>query len=564
MIKPWAISRQGDHQGYLPAFQDMTNLHLEKPYLGSLPKDCRGTEEARVGHLHAAAQDRSSVDYTAGGGGGKMSPKQLQPASQMDERAARTSLEPTVTSMQSSHPGLENGGSPKWDRELGKEGKPGKKKNYKRHPKPPYSYLAMIAMVIQNSAEKKLKLSQILKEISTLFPFFSGNYQGWKDSVRHNLSSNDCFIKVLKDPGKPQAKGNYWTVDVSRIPQEALRLQNTAVSRQKCDFAQDLTPYILNDRNSVRAPQEVPPPATGTQELSGAVSSRSTSDNEDKDIGTSGGKLETSFAIDALLQNLQSTEDAQKKSAPQDALPPNPEPLPMRQFEHHGNIGPFYHHGMSEPFYKPNLVIPYPYMGSNSAGSHALPYQVASSSSSASPATSSSGSDTGDISRQKPVYRQGTKRACPEDDDDDDSSSSDSDAESNHSAEQYTKKAPLPWELPTSYTKYTPPNVVAPPSHRFPGGPFFQFSSLPYYSYRAPSFVSPSYWQFLPGPSAPLPPCHRPQLIMDLDSMLQVVPPNKSVFDALASCQSNSSNSTPKPLQAVPRSGALASSFNPF
>ena len=37
---------------------------------------------------------------------------------------------------------------------------------------------------------------QILKEISTLFPFFKGNYKGWRDSVRHNLSSYDCFVKV--------------------------------------------------------------------------------------------------------------------------------------------------------------------------------------------------------------------------------------------------------------------------------------------------------------------------------------------------------------------------------
>ncbi|XP_040207957.1 forkhead activin signal transducer 3-like [Rana temporaria] len=86
---------------------------------------------------------------------------------------------------------------------------------------------------------------QILQEISILFPFFKGNYQGWKDSIRHNLSSNDCFRKVLKDPLKPQAKGNYWTVDVSRIPAEAMKLQNTAVTRQET-YPHDLAPYILH------------------------------------------------------------------------------------------------------------------------------------------------------------------------------------------------------------------------------------------------------------------------------------------------------------------------------
>nr|XP_054509740.1 forkhead box protein H1 [Agelaius phoeniceus] len=64
------------------------------------------------------------------------------------------------------------------------------------------------------------------------------------DSVRHNLSSNPCFAKVLKDPSKPHSKGNFWTVDVARIPPAALRLQNTPVARGSA-FAPDLAPFVL-------------------------------------------------------------------------------------------------------------------------------------------------------------------------------------------------------------------------------------------------------------------------------------------------------------------------------
>ncbi|XP_038616005.1 forkhead box protein H1 [Tachyglossus aculeatus] len=148
-----------------------------------------------------------------------------------------------------------------------------KKKKYLRHAKPPYTYLAMIALVIQAAPGKRLKLAQIIKEIGSLFPFFQEDYHGWKDSIRHNLSSNPCFHKVLKNPKKPQAKGNFWAVDVSLVPAEALRLQNTAVVRQgggPAAFPQDLAPYVLHgrpfkDRGSPpglpAAPHSAPDPA---------------------------------------------------------------------------------------------------------------------------------------------------------------------------------------------------------------------------------------------------------------------------------------------------------------
>nr|XP_054596826.1 forkhead box protein F2 [Nothobranchius furzeri] len=90
----------------------------------------------------------------------------------------------------------------------------GKKGNAssKRPEKPPYSYIALIVMAIQSSPNKRLTLSEIYQFLQARFPFFRGTYQGWKNSVRHNLSLNECFIKLPKGLGRP-GKGHHWTVD---------------------------------------------------------------------------------------------------------------------------------------------------------------------------------------------------------------------------------------------------------------------------------------------------------------------------------------------------------------
>uniref|UniRef100_A0A8C6UKV7 Forkhead box H1 n=1 Tax=Neogobius melanostomus TaxID=47308 RepID=A0A8C6UKV7_9GOBI len=275
------------------------------------------------------------------------------------------------------------------------------KKNYQRYPKPPYSYLAMIAMVIQRSPEKKLTLSEVN---NTLFPFFKGNYKGWRDSVRHNLSSYDCFVKVLKDPAKPQGKGNFW----------------------------DLAPYILQG-------QKIEPMVTPPELVTSLPSMRSRNLSPPQD-DLFRPKLDSSFAIDSLLHRFKPSSATGEVEVPKECW---------------GDV-------------------------ERSRGSPPRP-RYASSASSASPASSSSEDEWRRVSLPGKRAQDEAESDCYEE------------YKPAHKSARRETVAP-PWELPTSYAKYAPPNAVAPPSMRFNGGPLMPLhGGLPIYGYGS-SPVAPGHF----------------------------------------------------------------------
>uniref|UniRef100_A0A914HBU5 Fork-head domain-containing protein n=1 Tax=Globodera rostochiensis TaxID=31243 RepID=A0A914HBU5_GLORO len=82
--------------------------------------------------------------------------------------------------------------------------------------KPPFSYIWLTYMAIQSSEDKMLPLTDIYKFIMDRFPFYRQNTRRWQNSLRHNLSFNDCFIKVPRRSDKP-GKGSCWAIHPKAI-----------------------------------------------------------------------------------------------------------------------------------------------------------------------------------------------------------------------------------------------------------------------------------------------------------------------------------------------------------
>ncbi|XP_035673342.1 forkhead box protein M1-like [Branchiostoma floridae] len=97
----------------------------------------------------------------------------------------------------------------KQDRKYDRIGKPQRKSHDSN--RPPYSYMALIQFAINSSPARRMTLKEIYTWIEGRFPYFKTAKQGWKNSIRHNLSLHDIFIRETTKCESGRAL-SYWTL----------------------------------------------------------------------------------------------------------------------------------------------------------------------------------------------------------------------------------------------------------------------------------------------------------------------------------------------------------------
>ena len=80
--------------------------------------------------------------------------------------------------------------------------------------KPDISYIELVAKAIMASPDNSVLLGDIYRWIEDTYPHYKHTKNSWRNSIRHNLSVNECFVKGKR---VRNGRGFYWSIHPSCI-----------------------------------------------------------------------------------------------------------------------------------------------------------------------------------------------------------------------------------------------------------------------------------------------------------------------------------------------------------
>ena len=78
--------------------------------------------------------------------------------------------------------------------------------------KPDISYIELVAKALMNAPTPGMLLTDIYQWIEDSFPYYKENKSSWRNSIRHNLSVNECFVKGKR---ARNGRGFFWSIHSS-------------------------------------------------------------------------------------------------------------------------------------------------------------------------------------------------------------------------------------------------------------------------------------------------------------------------------------------------------------
>jgi hypothetical protein len=182
-----------------------------------------------------------------------------------------------------------------------------------------------------------LPLSDIYRFITERFPYYRRNTQRWQNSLRHNLSFNDCFIKIPRRPDRP-GKGAYWALHPAALDM----FENGSFLRRRKRFK---LPKLEKDALQVglASIQQVPSNDPGSAVLKNVSASHQAKQYPSASLHVPG----KSFSIDSIMHG---PVDALPDAAAVAALQPVQHPVVPQPVLAHAN-------SFCAPPYVPSLPV---------------------------------------------------------------------------------------------------------------------------------------------------------------------------------------------------------------